>query len=250
MPSGANNEGAEKLFYIKASEQRMKDIQAVLLDVDNTILDFNIGAMEAMRATFLEWKLPFSEDMFSVFLTCNQKLWEDIEKNKLTREELYKIRWKIIFGALDISGPDPVQFDEVFRKNLGESAAPVEGAYALLEYLSRKYTLCIASNAAYERQVKRLEKANMLSYIRHVFSSEKIGHPKPEKAFFDACLSSLDGILPQETVVIGDSLTADIAGGNESGMKTIWYNHNREEIPLDVQPDYTVYALKEILDIL
>ncbi len=228
----------------------MKNIKAVLLDVDNTILDFNIGAMGAMRATFSKWALPFSEDMFSVFSVCNQKLWEDIEKNKLTREELYKIRWKIIFGELGVVGPDPVEFDAVFRKNLDESAAPIAGAYALLEYLSGKYLLCIASNAAYQRQVNRLEKANMLSYIRHIFSSEKIGHPKPEKAFFAACLSKLDGILPQETVVIGDSLTADIAGGKNSGMKTIWYNHNREASRADICPDYTVDALTEILDIL
>ncbi len=228
----------------------MNEIKAVLLDVDNTILDFNLGSKEAMQATYRAWALPYAEEMFPVFLEVNGYLWEEIEQNRLTREELYKIRWKLIFEKLHIMGPDPVRFDEVFRKHIGESAVPVPGAYEILEYLSGKYILCIASNASHARQIKRLTKADMLRYVEHIFSSEQIGHPKPEKAFFDACLARLGGITPDETVVIGDSLTADIAGGINSGMKTIWYNHTHEAVPEDLRADYTVNALCEIKDIL
>ncbi len=224
--------------------------KAVLLDVDNTILDFNICAKESMQATFADHGLSFAEEMFPVFLEVNGYLWEEIEKEHITREELYKIRWKLIFEKLQIEGPDPVRFDELFRKYIGESAAPVDGAYEILEYLSKKYVLCIASNASHARQVKRLTKANMIRYVRHLFTSEEIGHPKPEKAFFDACLARLDGISPEETVVIGDSLTADIAGGVISGMKTIWYNHDGQAVLQALKADYVVDALLEIKDIL
>lgn len=228
----------------------MDKIKAVLLDVDNTILDFNAGAMESMQAVFSDWNMQYEPWMFPVFLEANVFLWEEIEKNRLTREELYKIRWKVIFEKLQLGGPDPEAFDADFRKYLAESAAPIEGAYEILEYLSEKYILCIASNAAHARQVKRLTKANMLRYIRHLFSSEEIGHSKPEKAFFDACLARLGGITAAETVVIGDSLTADIAGGVGSGMKTVWYNHTHEAVPADLQADYVVNTLCEIKDIL
>ncbi len=228
----------------------MDKIKAVLLDVDNTILDFNICAKESMQAVFADWNMRYEEWMFPGFEEVNGFLWEEIEQNRLTREELYKIRWKLVFEKLQIEGPDPAEFDEGFRKYIAESAAPVDGAYELLAYLSGKYILCIASNAAHTRQVKRLTKANMMQYIQHLFTSEEIGHPKPEKAFFEACLARLSGITPEETVVIGDSLTADIAGGVGSGMKTIWYNHMHEAVPEDLQADYTVNTLLEIKDIL
>ncbi len=225
-------------------------IKAVFLDVDNTILDFNICAKESMKATFLDFGLRFEEKMFPSFLEVNGHLWEEIEQNRLTREELYKIRWKLIFEKLQMEGPDPAEFDTVFRKYIGEVAVPIDGAYELLAYLSGKYVLCIASNASYARQVKRLTKANMMQYIKHLFTSEKIGHPKPEKAFFDACLTELGDVTPEECIVIGDSLTADIAGGIISGMQTIWYNHNHEETRAMIKPDFTVNALGEIQNIL
>ncbi len=228
----------------------MDKIKAVLLDVDNTILDFNVCAKVSMQAVFRDFGLTYKEEMFPVFLEVNGKLWEEIEKEQLKREELYKIRWKLIFEALGIEGPDSVRVDEAFRKYIAESAEPVCGAHALLRYLSGKYTLCIASNASRARQEKRLANAGMLQYTDHLFTSEEIGHPKPEKAFFDACLAALPGVKREEIVVIGDSLTADIAGGKGSGLKTIWYNYNREPAPESTVPDYTVDTLSEILNIL
>ncbi len=228
----------------------MQGIKAVLLDVDNTILDFHACAKEAMCKTFARWNLPYEEHMFAVFTVENDILWEKIERQEITRKELYKTRWKGIFAKLNISGIDPEAFDADFRKNIEEGAEPVDGAYTLLEYLSAKYVLCFASNAAYKRQTKRLTKAGMLPYVRHLFSSEQIGHSKPEKAFFDACLETLDGISPSEVVVIGDSLTADIAGGVGSGMKTIWFNYNHAPVPSDLAADYVVNALSEIQNIL
>ena len=228
----------------------MDKIKAVLLDVDNTILDFNLCAKEAMIKTFAAWRLEFQEEMFPVFLKANQYLWEEIEKNHITREKLYQIRWKLIFERLQIKGPDPLAFDEVFRKHIGVSAVPVEGAYSLLSYLSPKYILCIASNASYQRQVNRLTKADMIGYIVHLFSSEKIGHMKPAKAFFEACLAKLEDIKAHEVVVIGDSLSADIAGGVCAGMRTIWYNHDKQAASAEIRPDYVVNSLSEIKNIL
>ena len=228
----------------------MGKIKAVLLDVDNTILDFNVCAKESMKATFRDSGLSYEEEMFPIFQEINGKLWEEIEKEQLKREDLYKIRWKLIFEALGIEGQDPVRTDAVFRKYIAESAEPVCGAHELMQYLSQKYILCIASNASRARQKKRLTNAGMIQYVTHLFTSEEIGRPKPEKAFFDACLAALPSIKREEIIVIGDSLTADIKGGADSGMKTIWYNHNKEAIPEKPVPDYTVNALPEIRNIL
>ncbi len=228
----------------------MKNCKVVLLDVDNTLLDFNMCAAEALKDALSEWDIPFTEEMFPVFLSCNKYLWEQIEKSTLTKEELYKIRFRMIFDTLGISGPEPSLIDARFREGISQGAVPIRGAHELLSYLSKKYTVCVASNASHARQVNRLTKANMIRFVEHVFSSEEIGHPKPEKAFFDACLARLGNVSRDEVVMIGDSLTADIAGGAQSGIKTIWFNYNHEPLPEEQLFTYAVENLEEIQDIL
>ena len=79
--------------------------------------------------------------------------------------------------------------------------------------------------------------------------SEELGFPKPQKEFFDACFKRLPGVNPQETVMIGDSLSADIKGAREYGLKTVWYNHRREP-SAHVECDFVVERLLDIKNIL
>ena len=77
-----------------------------------------------------------------------------------------------------------------------------------------------------------------------------MGALKPAKDFFDGCLKEMGNITPDEIIMIGDSLTADIIGGKEYGLKTIWFNPNKLPIPKDLTPDHTVNSLLEIKQIL
>lgn len=223
-------------------------LQTILLDVDNTLLDFHAGARDCMRAGLAELGLPFRGEMFDTFTTLNNGLWREIEQGTRTREELYRDRWSIIFAALGIAADGPA-FEAGFRERLAQSAVPVAGAMELVRYLADKYTLCIASNGPRQQQADRLRRAGMLPYMRHLFVTEQIGHQKPSAAFFDACFAAL-GQPPRESVmIIGDSLTADIGGGRAYGIRTCWYNHDRLDPPADAA-DYTVTSLAEIIEIL
>ncbi len=227
----------------------MQGIRAVLLDIDNTLLDFERCSMLAIEKSFAAWRLPLSERVFPIFREINDALWLQLEKEAITREALYQIRWTSIFDRLGISA-DGVRFDECFRRYITEIAVPIEGAHALLQYLAPKYTLCAASNSTRTRQTTRLKKADMLSYFDFIFTSSEIGHPKPEKAFFNACLTSLGGLAPEECVIIGDSLSADIAGGAGAGMPTIWFNFFNAPLPACPVYDFVVSALSEIQSLL
>lgn len=228
----------------------MDGIKVVLLDVDNTLLDFNLCAKKSIIKTFSKWGIAYNESVFSAFLHVNRYLWEEIEKKNLIKEEIYALRWKMIFERVGMEGPESVLVDADFRSFMEDVAEPVEGAFELISYLAEKYTVCISSNATYNRQVKRLTMANMMQYVTLLFSSEKIGHMKPAKEFFDACLSELPSVKPEEVVVIGDSLTADVQGGNAAGMKTIWYNHDKINNNTEIVPTYTVDTLLEIRSLL
>lgn len=225
-------------------------IKTVFLDVDNTLLDFDLCGMSAMRQGFEEFGFPFEESMYyETFTRINTPLWEMIERNEFTREGLFKVRWTLIFRALGIEGDGPA-FEKRFLELLRTTAVPVEGALELVRYLHGKYTLCAASNAFYAQQVNRLTLAGIAPSLHHIFVSETLGANKPDKAFFTACLSSLPDVRADECVMIGDSLTADVAGGVNAGMQTIWFNHDRLPIPADCRADYIVDTLNEIRNIL
>lgn len=225
-------------------------VKAVFLDVDNTLLDFNLCAMSAMRQGLEEQGFSFEETMFTkTFTPINNSLWEKIERGELTREGLFAIRWNLVFAALGIDYDGPT-FEDRFRELLFTAAVPVEGAQEITEYLHSKYTVCIASNAFHDQQVNRLKIAGIYPHVDHIFVSEQLGANKPGKAFFDACFASLPGISPDECVMIGDSLTADIAGGVNAGMQTIWFNHDHIPVPNNCKADFIVNSLSEIRQVL
>ncbi len=224
-------------------------IKVVFIDVDNTLLDFEKGAELSIKKAFKDFELPFEKQVVETFHKINDGLWHNIEKGELTREGLFAIRWKLIFSELDIPFDGPTM-EKQFFSYLTNSTVPIDGALKLLKYLAPKYTLCVTSNAGYNQQTRRLETAGMLRYINHVFVSEKIGIAKPDKGFFDACFAEFNNITPSETIIIGDSLTADIGGGKKYGMKTCWYNHKKAFLNETVDSDYVVNSLKDIEKIL
>ena len=222
-------------------------IKAILLDVDNTLLDFNKCACAAMQDAAREFSLSLPEHAFAVFRRINDELWRRIEEQTLTTEELYRIRWALIFRELDIDFDGPA-FEARFYHYLTTAAEKVDGADELIAHLKDKYILCIASNAPYLQQVQRMEKAGYLPHLRHLFISEEIGAAKPSPLFFEACLAALAPLQPHEVLMIGDSLTADIAGAKACGIRTCWYRHGSGKD--GSMADYCVDCLDEIRSIL
>jgi len=224
-------------------------IKAVLIDIDDTIIDFKKSVITSLNYSFETCKLEYSDKYLDIFLEINDDLWKKVEKQEITREDVYATRWNTIFNLVGIDY-DGIAFENIFRGKLGETAEPVENAYGLLEYLKSKYPLYAASNSTLPHQLKRLAKADMLGYFTKVLTSDIAGANKPSKLFFDYCFKEIGDILPEDTVMIGDSLTSDIEGGITAGMKTIWFNPNRKTQPSGMHIDHTVTSLLEIKNIL
>lgn len=221
-------------------------IKAIFLDVDDTLLDFDKCAKASMFSAADEMGLTLPDNIVETFHRINDELWLDIQAGKLTTNGLYQIRWNKIFGALRYSA-DGIQFEKCFLKYLADSAEYVDGAIELLKYLRcGKYTICIASNAPYQQQLNRLQKAKIFPYVDKIFVSEQVGYAKPMKEFFDACFAELTGILSEETLMIGDSLSADINGAHNYGMKTCWFN-KKHSLETTACADYVVETLRECI---
>ena len=222
-------------------------IKAVFIDIDGTLLDFEACVEESMRLGLIERGIEYKPEMLDTFHRINNGLWRDLEQGKLTFERLLEIRWATVFEALgiDLNGPE---FETYFRKRLHESAIPMAGSYEMLEYLSGKYRLFVASNGPHEQQEERLRKADMLRFFNEVFTSGKIGEEKPSPYFFEYCFEKVSDIIPGESVMLGDSLTSDMKGGCRFGMKTVWLNLKGEEKPDWV--DFEIKSLDEVKNIL
>lgn len=230
-------------------------IRVLFLDIDNTLLDFDAAAEWAMSECFSNAGLEYKPEMFDVFTEENNKIWQRIERKELSMDDLPYVRWQAITAKLGLKA-DGVAMEMEFRDLLKLSAVPIAGANEILAYLSeRGYCLCAASNGPYNQQITRLKKADMLKYFTHCFISESIGADKPSEQFFDGCMKTLSEIHPEECMMIGDSLTADITGGRAYGMATCWYVPSKEKYLVEKNKekkaaDYIIHDLMELKDIL
>ena len=211
-------------------------IKVLFLDIDNTLLDFDAGAAWAMNLCFEKAGLQYRPEMFVVFKEENNKIWRRIELGELTMDDLFYVRWQTVLRHLGLTA-DGVEMEKEFRRLLHLSAVPVEGAKDILEYLHKKeYCLCAASNGPYNQQINRLKSADMLKYFKHCFVSEMV-------------------VLPSECMMIGDSLTADIEGGQAYGMSTCWFVHSGDKSAIQQNnggkvADHIIYELAELKNIL
>lgn len=119
----------------------------------------------------------------------------------------------------------------------------------VLHSLSGRFPLFAASNGTLQMQLSRLKSAGLFSYFSDVFVSDEIGFENPDSRFFSKCLHRIH-FRPEEVLMVGDSLQADIAGGAKSGLKTCWLNRTKKLNPTDIIPDYEIRGLSELLTLL
>ena len=221
----------------------------ILIDLDNTLIDFNECARHSIINAFNELGFTYTDKVFETFITENVKIWKRLEKGEITKPQLRADRWNIILKKLGIDF-DGTVLEEMFENGVAKGAYAVDGAYELLEYLKDKYKLYIVSNGFRFVQESRIKIGNFEKYFDDVFVSEDVEIPKPAKEFFDYCFEKLGNADKNDTILIGDSLSADIIGGINYGIDTIWFNKNNEPLPNNIEPTYTVNTLKEIQKIL
>ena len=225
------------------------EITTVLMDVDDTLLDFKECARQNVRNCFKKNGLEYSDDIFEFFLNRNIILWKRIEDGLLTVDELHRTRWAGIFHDLGIEADGPA-FELDFIAGLRDTSVPVAGSREAMKYLHSKYKVYVVSNASNLQQSTRLGKAGLMQYVDGIFGSLDIGYNKPSREYFDYCFGQLGGTRPDQTVIVGDSLNADISGGQAYGLHTIWFNIRGVEASAQITPDHTIHSLSEIPSVL
>ena len=221
-------------------------IKAVLLDIDDTLLDFNACSRWSAEHAAAACGVELPPETMTVFRQVTDSLWHQVEQGRMTQQEVRQRRWVMIFRELGIAA-DGLAFEHEFLRWLHDSCIPVEGAGEMLASLAQFVPLYAASNGPLEQQTTRLARAGFLPYFNDLFVSEVIGYTKPDPRFFSACLERLD-LRPDEVILLGDSLTADIRGAMTAGLLSCWFNPERNAEKN--HPDYTISRLAEFVPLL
>ena len=221
----------------------------ILLDLDDTLLDFGAAEKVALSKTLLELGIEPTEAKLHRYHEINISQWEAFERGELSRERVLTRRFELFFEELGLS-IDAQACEDRYRHYLGIGHYFVEGAEALLEYLVPKYKLYLASNGVAETQYSRLESAGIGHYFEEIFISETTGHHKPEREYFDYCFARIPDFDPNTTLIIGDSLSSDILGGNNAGIHTCWCNIKGRPPRADIVPDFEIHSLAELYELL
>ena len=218
-------------------------IKAILLDIDDTILDWDLCSHEAIRLAIEELKYDIPNTIYDAYDKINPKLWHMHEKKEITMDELFQMRFNKIFNEIGVSY-DGVLFEKIFRKYILDSHIFIPNAKETLEYLYSKYDVYAASNSTLYQQLRRLSMANIIDYFTDIFVSEELGASKPSREFYDACLKRMHH-KKEEIIVIGDSLTSDIFGAYNYGLQSIWFNKKNIK-EKEALYTYKVLSLNEI----
>ena len=220
-------------------------IEFLFLDLDDTILDFHKAERIALSKTIREFGVEPTEEVLARYHVINKWHWEQLELGKMTRGEVLTGRFKALFGELGLD-VDPVQMQAGYEHNLSIGHYFLPGAEETVEYLSKKYRLFLASNGTAVVQKGRMTSANLYRFFEQSFVSEEIGHNKPSKAYFDAAFARIPDFDPAKALMVGDSLTSDIRGGNNAGIRTCWVNPTHAPVTDSIHVDYQIEALHQL----
>ena len=222
-------------------------IKAVLIDIDDTIFDFEKCSRNSFVKTLEKLNLKFKEEDFSYFNKVNDILWTKQKLGKINIKEVF-IKRDYLMGKYFNLDIEKGLFNDLFVNFLYDEIEMVDGIEDLLEYLSDKYKIFAASNGIYKMQENRLKKSNLDKYFNEIFVSEKIGYEKPDKKFFKKIMD-ITKFSNDDLIMIGDSIKSDIIGAKNSKIKSIYFNKEDKKI-IDKNFTYQVKNLSEIKKIL
>ena len=219
-------------------------IEFLLLDLDDTILDFHKAERIALSKTIRDFGMEPTEEILELYHKINRWHWEQLELGKLTRDEVLVNRFGALFQELGIH-VDPAACARSYEHNLSIGHYFLPGAEEAVKRLKEHYRLFLVSNGTATVQHSRLTSAGLYPYFEQVFISQEIGYNKPDKAYFDRCFERIPGFAPEKALMVGDSLTSDIKGGINAGLKTVWVNPAHKPCG-DIRPDYEIEGLSDL----
>lgn len=229
----------------------MAEIKYILWDIDETLINFGFAETSALKATFQNYNIgECTDEKIKVYKEINEKYWKRLERGEISKKEVLEGRFKEFFSLYNIDTSIVPEFNMDYLKATGDYAYYNTNAEKVVNELKGKYKQYAATNGTVIAQNKKMANSGLDKILDGIFISEEIGFNKPSKEFFDAIFKKVGSNNPNDYMIIGDSLSSDMLGGKNSGIKTCWYNPKHKQNSTDYMPNYEIHDLNEVLDIL
>lgn len=226
-------------------------IKIILWDVDATLLNFELAEKAAMEKCFSMFEMgDCTQEMLSRYSKINRSYWQRLERGELTKPEVLVGRFEEFFGKEGFPVEKAAAFNEEYQVRLGDTVFFHDNAYELIKELQGKVKQAIVTNGTVVAQERKLEKSGLNKLITDIFISDQIGAEKPSPKFFEKVWEELGPYKKEEVMIVGDSLTSDMQGGNNAGIRCCWYNPKGLKNETSVRVDYEITNLWQVKDIL
>ena len=196
----------------------------ILWDIDGTLLNFAESEKAALRSCFSLYEMGVcTDEMIARYSAVNRGYWERLERGELTKQEVLVGRFREFFKREGLSVEKAEAFNEEYQKRLGDTICFHDDGYEVvkeLRGLARQYAV---TNGTLTAQKRKLERSGLNELLDGAFISDEIGIEKPNIGFFDTVFRAIGAIQKENVFIVGDSLTSDMTGGNNAGIRCVWY---------------------------
>lgn len=222
----------------------------ILWDVDNTLLDFDYSCKGSLRQCFRSIGRVITEDMMERYTQINDAYWKRLENGEVTKEQLLVGRFADFFAEYGLTDVDVDRFRKEYQQNLATIYSFKDDSLTICKSLQTKYKQYVITNGVASTQRSKLNLSGFAEVMDGIFISEEIGAPKPSKEFFEHCLGQVEEKDKNRILLVGDSLSSDIKGANNAGIKSCWYNPKEIPCPQGYSVDYEIMDLHQIYEVL
>lgn len=224
----------------------------ILFDLDGTLLDYVAAETEALERTFVAAGLEPSPDVTADYRRINAGHWAALERGDTTPARLRVARWEDLLAQHGFHDTDPSEVADAYIRHLAAGAQLLEDAEPVMADLARDHELALVTNGLADVQRPRVAASGLTTHARVLVISDEVGAAKPDAEIFDAAFEAMGWPARGDVLMVGDSLTSDIAGGNAYGLDTVWFNpdgafaHQHDDAPGGVRPTWEIARLTEL----
>jgi len=217
--------------------------QILLCDLDDTLFDFHKGEAIAISETLLAFDIPDTPDIVALYLEANAAQWKKLERGETTQQKLRVDRF-VDFLKLAGLERDANAMSEKYIERLGRQRWPLPYSVELCRRVSRHMPIYLVTNGISRIQRSRLDGCEIMPYVTGVIISEELGVSKPDPRMVFEALAQAGVDDLSRAVLLGDSLTSDIAAANNAGIDSVLFT-NRKAIPEGHRATHAVKTLEE-----
>lgn len=229
----------------------MRNIKVILWDIDGTLLNFEEAEKYAIRACFAQFRLgECTDSMLADYSQINRSYWQRLERGEITKPQVLEGRFCEFFRKYGLDTGCVSAFNARYQIALGDTFCFHEGGLEVVQSLQGKVKQYAVTNGTRIAQERKLKGSGLADLLDGVFISEELGTEKPGIGFFHRVWDKIGSFAPGEVMIVGDSLTSDIQGGNNAGILCCWFNPQGKPAPEHLRIEYTVNSLSQILDII